>query len=69
MIDDFPFEEVDFTQLADLKVKAMLFNMDIDWEILDLVPKASQKAPNWLTRWKNKQAEADFDNALDAEQE
>lgn len=55
--------------LADLKIQSMMFDMDIDWDLLILVPKSDYKEAVWLTRWKEKQSQADFNNELDAEQE
>lgn len=45
---------------ADLKIQAMMFDMDIDIETWSLVPKAESTKPTWLTRWLDKQAESDY---------
>lgn len=50
---------------ADLRIQAMLLDLAVDWETLDLVPKSDYRAPQWLTAWKNKQEEADFDERMD----
>ena len=44
---------------ADLKVQAMMFDMDIDWETLELTAKNDYKEAVWLTRWKEKVADGD----------
>lgn len=46
-------------KIADLRVQAMMFDMDIDWELLELVPKTQQKEAVWLTRWLNRFHESD----------
>jgi len=53
--------------IADLKIQAMLFGMDIDLETLSLVPKTRQEASTWLTRWKEKVAESDRPQTLGLE--
>lgn len=55
----------DFTRLNELRVQAMLFDMDIDLETFELVPKISYERPEWLERWQDKQDEADFDIYID----
>lgn len=55
--------------LDDLKIQAIMFDMDIDIEALRLQPKNNYKEAFWLTRWKEQQNGADFDNRLDADQE
>lgn len=52
--------------LNDLKIQAMLFDMDIDFETFELVPKRKKyEVPKWVERWKEKRAEADFDEYFD----
>lgn len=53
--------------IDDLKAQAMLFDMDIDWETLELVPPSTYKQPAWITRWKDK--EVDFDTNFDIDRE
>lgn len=45
---------------ADLQVQSMLFDADIDWELLTLMEKSDYKEPGWVARWKTKQADADY---------
>lgn len=59
----------DFSPIADLKIQAMLFDMDIDYETMSLVPKQTYKEAVWLTRWKDKQADADFDTNIDIDKD
>lgn len=41
--------------IADIKVRAMMFDMDVDWETVTLVPKQKQtQDPQWLINFKNK---------------
>lgn len=47
-------------KLADLKIQAMIFDMDIDIETWSLIPKSDYKEPYWLSRWKAKQEERDY---------
>lgn len=42
------------TRLADLRIQSMLFDMDIDWELLTLCEKTKHSRPDWLTSWKEK---------------
>lgn len=45
----------------DLKVQAMLFDMDIDVETSSLIPKIKHRdSKPWLTKWLGKQAESDY---------
>lgn len=41
-------------RVADLHIQSMLFDMDIDWELLTLCEKSDSKELQWLTRWKEK---------------
>jgi len=50
---------------ADLQVMAMIFGMDIDVEIMKLVPKSDYQEPIWVTRWKEKRNGEDFDEYFD----
>ena len=43
----------------DLKVQAMMFDMDIDIETWGLVPKSTFQEPEWLTKWKEKEHASD----------
>lgn len=52
-------------KIADLRIQAMLFGLEVDWETLALVPKSDYVAPPWVTAWKIKQEEADFDVCFD----
>lgn len=55
--------------LADLKVQAMMFDMDIDIEALSLEPKRSDNTPIWVRRWREKLDQADFDQQFDIDWE
>lgn len=46
-------------RIADLRIQAMMFDMDVDIETLELVPKTQQKEAVWLTRWLNRFNEGD----------
>jgi hypothetical protein len=48
--------------LNDLRVQALMFDMDIDFESASLV-KTQPVAPKWLTRYKERQYELDNDPA------
>lgn len=50
---------------AALQVQAILFDMDIDIETWTLVPKSTYKEAVWITRWKEKQNDSDFDTYFD----
>lgn len=46
----------------DLLIQAMMFDMDIDWETLELVEKkkpVESKKP-WLDKWLDQQSNADY---------
>lgn len=47
-------------KVANLKVQAMMFDMDVDWETLTLVAKHKDTTPTWIKRWQEKQAESDY---------
>lgn len=47
--------------LADLKIQALIFDMDIDIETLSLMPKSTSVEPAWLTQWKNRFGDGDND--------
>lgn len=55
--------------LDDLEVQAMVFDMDIDIETLTLQPKNNYKESIWITRWKEKRHDADYDEQLDIDRE
>lgn len=59
----------DLKRISDLQVKAMLFDMDVDWEILDLVEKNGVLDAVWLRRWKDKKNQSDFDEYLDIDKD
>lgn len=44
----------------DLKIQAMMFNMDVDIEALSLVPKHKDSTPIWVKRHQEKLAESDY---------
>ena len=50
-------------KVADLKIQSMMFDMDIDYETLSLVPKIEYREPKWLSSWKEKVAQGDRQNA------
>lgn len=53
-------------KIADLKIQSMMFDMDIDWETLQVVPKGKvEPEAIWLTRWKEKVDQSDFDTNFD----
>ena len=41
-------------RLDELRVQAMMFDMDIDYETLSLMPKHKDTTPIWLKIWKEK---------------
>lgn len=55
--------------LADLAVQAMIFDMDIDIEALVLTPKSDYKEPFWITNWKEKRDDSDFNENFDIDRE
>lgn len=58
-----------YKKLCDLRVQAMLFDMDVDIETWSLVPKVDRTEPDWLLRWKDKRDQGDFDERFDVDQE
>lgn len=46
----------------DLLIQAMMFDMDIDWETLDLVEKKKAEVSKkpWLDKWLDQQSESDY---------
>lgn len=55
--------------ISDLKIQAMMFDMSVDWETLELVPKTQNITPIWIIRWNEKRSESDFDEYFDIDQE
>lgn len=56
--------------IADIKIQAIMFNMDIDWETFGLVPKTKNtEDPVWLLKWKTIRQESDFDELIDIDWE
>lgn len=51
----------DIEVINDLKIQAMMFDMCVDWETLELVPVTKDVTPIWVKRWKEKQANSDYD--------
>ena len=49
-------------RVADLKIQAMLFGMEIDWDTLSLTEIIKHKAKPWLERWREKESGRDFTN-------
>ncbi len=48
--------------VADIKIKAMMFDMDIDWETASLIPKRKEaQEPQWLINFKDKRQQSDND--------
>lgn len=44
----------DLSIINELRVQAMVFDMDIDIETMSLVPKTESRTPEWLKKWKEK---------------
>jgi len=57
--------ELAYKTLCDLRIQAMLLDMDVDIETWSLVPKEQYSESPWLTRWIDKQDESDFDINFD----
>lgn len=53
--------------LAELKIQAMMFDMDIDIETWSLVPKSTYIKQKWLEDWKDKVANSDRPQTLGLE--
>lgn len=53
----------------DLKIQAMMFDMDIDVETLTLMPKAVDTTPIWLKKWREKRNGQDFSEYTDLDRE
>lgn len=49
----------DQARIADLKVQAMLFDLNVDIETLTLEPKRTDQVPIWIKRWREKEAGSD----------
>ncbi len=51
--------EADIKTVNDIKIQAMMFDMDIDWEMLQLIPKVKIETPFWIVRWQEKMTGGD----------
>lgn len=64
MIDEFSITQDQLPEIKarvdDLKIQAMMFDMDIDWEAASLMPKRKDETPFWVKRWQEKQAGSDY---------
>lgn len=47
----------------DLEVQGMIFDGDIDYETLEIIPKRSKKNRTWLDDYKDRMHESDRTNA------
>ncbi len=50
----------DLEVINDLKIQAMMFDLSIDWESLELVPVVKDQTPVWIKKWRNKFEESDY---------
>lgn len=67
-MNDESLSDEDLKALADIKVRAMMFDMDVDVETLELIPKRQPvQEPQWLKNYKDKRE--DSDNLPDSPQE
>lgn len=56
--------------LANLRVQAMIFDMEVDIETMSLVPKKPPVIePFWIRRWRENREAADFNETMDVDQE
>lgn len=44
----------------DLLIQAMMFDMDIDFETVSIVPKIKDTTPVWVKKWKEKENGKDY---------
>lgn len=51
--------------MNDLKIQAMMFDMDIDIETWTLLPKETFRHPVWIQRWREKEDNSDLDVNFD----
>jgi hypothetical protein len=58
-VSDLVIDQNVINRLDELKIQAMMFDMDIDYETASLVPKSNDKPAFWLTKWKDKQNDCD----------
>lgn len=56
-------------KLADLKIQAMILDMDVDIETWKLVPKVEDLKPEWSKRWLDKRNQLDYDEYFDVDRE
>lgn len=50
------------TLINGLKIQAIMFDMDIDWETLELIPiKKQEEPPIWIKKWRDKTTGGDQD--------
>lgn len=67
-MEDKATQSLALAKLNDLKVQAIIFDMEIDIETWSLAPK-SKKQPIWLTRWQEKRDDSDSNELLDMDWE
>lgn len=55
--------------VEELQAQAKMFDMEVDWELLTLVPKSTYQDKVWIVNWKNKRDQSDFDESMDVDRE
>lgn len=56
--------------VADIQIQSMMFDMAIDWETFELIPKAKKDTtPIWIKKWRDNREASDFDEQFDIDQE
>ena len=66
-MDGLTIDNAGLKTLADLRIQAMMFDMDVDLETASLVSKSQHKDAVWLTRWKEKREQSDFNEYFDVD--
>jgi hypothetical protein len=56
--------------LSDITIQAIMFDMDVDWETLQLTPKVKKEPePFWKRKWRENREYQDFNELQDVDQE
>lgn len=61
--------DYDFTRLNDLRVQAMILDMEVDLETFELVERSDYVKPKWIERYELKRDDSDFNEYFDIDKE
>lgn len=61
---DEQIKEKAMTSYVDLSIQAAMFDMNVDWETMSLMPKRTSSQPAWLTAHIERNADKQMDHEI-----